>query len=178
MSEIKPLDCPGDQDAATGATGEKEETCAGTPRTFRDRPAFTPGNITSLAPDEIFVFGSSFTARHRSGAGLTAFQKFGAIPGQGNGLQGQSYGIPTMHGGPGAIAPFVDEFIDFARGHPEKFFYVTRVGCGIAGFSDAQMAPLFKKALHLDNVYLPESFARALEGRQIPGRYKEEHVQM
>ncbi|MDR1180618.1 MAG: hypothetical protein LBL13_01370, partial [Bacteroidales bacterium] len=60
------------------------------------------------------------------------------------------------------IAPYIDEFIDFAKEHPEKFFYVTRIGCGIAGFSDEEIAPLFKKASTLSNVCLPESFVKAL----------------
>ncbi|HBB00115.1 MAG TPA: hypothetical protein DCZ19_03450 [Porphyromonadaceae bacterium] len=107
------------------------------------RPAFTPENITVLAADEIFVFGSNLGGNHGGGAALVAWKKFGAIYGQGVGLQGQSYGIPTMHGGVEAIAPYVDEFIEFAEAHPEYFFYVTRVGCGIAGFTDREIAPLF-----------------------------------
>ncbi|HAR37614.1 MAG TPA: hypothetical protein DCS09_02990, partial [Porphyromonadaceae bacterium] len=74
------------------------------------RPAFTPENITVLAADEIFVFGSNLGGNHGGGAALVAWKKFGAIYGQGVGLQGQSYGIPTMHGGVEAIAPYVDEF--------------------------------------------------------------------
>lgn len=126
------------------------------------RPAFTPENITVLAADEIFVFGSNLGGNHGGGAALVAWKKFGAIYGQGVGLQGQSYGIPTMHGGVEAIAPYVDEFIEFAEAHPEYFFYVTRVGCGIAGFTDREIAPLFKKALHLKNVCLPETFSNIL----------------
>ncbi len=126
------------------------------------RPAFTPENITVLAADEIFVFGSNLGGNHGGGAALVAWKKFGAIYGQGVGLQGQSYGIPTMHGGVEAIAPYVDEFIEFAEVHPEYFFYVTRVGCGIAGFTDREIAPLFKKALHLKNVCLPETFSNIL----------------
>jgi hypothetical protein len=89
-------------------------------------------------------------------------QKFGAIYGQGVGLQGQSYGIPTMQGGVETIAPYVDQFIEFAEAHPEYFFYVTRVGCGIAGFTDREIAPLFKKALNQKNVCLPETFVKLL----------------
>ncbi|HNU60064.1 MAG TPA: hypothetical protein PKI08_08950 [Aquaticitalea sp.] len=68
-----------------------------------------------------------------------------------------------MQGGVDTIAPYVDEFIAFAEAHPEKFFYVTRIGCGIAGFRDEQIAPLFQRALNLANVCLPESFVRFLE---------------
>jgi len=127
----------------------------------KKRPAFTPENIDVLSSNEVFVFGSNLEGRHGGGAARTALYKFGAINGQGIGLQGQSYGIPTMHGGIEAIAPYVDEFIDFAIEHPDNFFYVTRIGCGIAGFQDEEIAPLFMKALNLENVCLPETFVLA-----------------
>lgn len=127
-----------------------------------ERPAFTPEHITVLAADEIFVFGSNLGGNHDGGAARVALQKFGAIYGQGVGLQGQSYGIPTMQGGVETIAPYVDQFIEFAEAHPEYFFYVTRVGCGIAGFTDREIAPLFKKALNLKNVCLPETFVKLM----------------
>jgi len=92
--------------------------------------------------------------------------RFGAIFGQGVGLQGQSYAIPTMQGGVETIAPYVDEFIDFAKAHPEKFFYVTRIGCGIAGFRGEDIAPLFKRALDLSNVCLPENFVKVITGNK------------
>ncbi len=76
---------------------------------------YTPKNITSLDQDEIFVFGSNLEGAHLGGAARVARQKFGAIMGQGVGLQGQSYAIPTMQGGVETIKPYVDEFIDFAR---------------------------------------------------------------
>ena len=78
--------------------------------------------------------------------------------GQGVGLQGQSYAIPTMQGGVETIKPYVDEFIEFAKAHPEMTFLVTRIGCGIAGFTDREIAPLFKDSTSLDNIKLPESF--------------------
>ena len=78
--------------------------------------------------------------------------------GVGVGLQGQSYAIPTMQGGPETIRPYVDEFIDFARQHPETTFLVTPSGCGIAGFTPADIAPLFQDAVEVENVWLPESF--------------------
>lgn len=123
---------------------------------------FTPENITDLRPDEIFVFGSNVEGHHGGGAALVALRRFGAVWGQGVGLQGQSYGIPTMQGGVETIRPYVDDFIVFARQHPHLFFYVTRVGCGIAGFNDEEMAPLFEQALALPNVALPPSFAAIL----------------
>lgn len=118
----------------------------------------TPNFIQSLNDNEIFVFGSNLEGMHGGGAAYTALKKFGAIWGQGVGLQGQSYGIPTMHGGVDAIKPYVDEFITFAQEHRELSFLVTRIGCGIAGFQDNEIAPLFKEAQKLANVWLPESF--------------------
>ena len=115
----------------------------------------TPENITSLAPNEIFVFGSNLSGLHGGGAAWVAYRKFGAIMGQGVGLQGQSYGIPTMQGGVETIRPYVDEFIGFAKSHPELTFLVTRIGCGIAGFDDAEIAPLFEAAHEVDNIVLP-----------------------
>ena len=78
-------------------------------------------------------------------------------------MQGQCYAIPTMHGGVDVIRPYVDEFIGFAKGHPELTFLVTRIGCGIAGFRDEQMAPLFADAIELPNVVLPKSFVKAID---------------
>ena len=130
------------------------------------RPAFTPEFITELKPDEVFVFGSNLAGSHGGGAAYVAWRKFGAVMGQGVGLQGQSYGIPTMQGGVETIAPYVDEFIAFAKEHPELFFYVTRIGCGIAGFRDEEIAPLFLAARTLENVCLPESFVKILSLQQ------------
>ena len=115
----------------------------------------TSENITSLAPNEIFVFGSNLSGMHGGGAAWVAYRKFGAIMGQGVGLQGQSYGIPTMQGGVETIRPYVDEFIEFAKSHPELTFLVTRIGCGIAGFDDAEIAPLFEAAHEVANIVLP-----------------------
>ena len=128
-----------------------------------ERPDFTPNFIKSLKPDEIFVFGSNLAGAHGGGAARIAVEKFGAIWGQGVGLQGQCYAIPTMQGGVETIKPYVDEFIDFAKQHKELFFYVTRIGCGIAGFKDEEIAPLFKDAKALENVALPESFVLILK---------------
>lgn len=119
---------------------------------------YTPEFIRSLAPNEIFVFGSNLAGAHGGGAARAAMNKFGAIWEQGVGLQGQSYAIPTMQGGVETIKPYVDEFIEFAKAHPEMKFLVTRIGCGIAGFKDDEIAPLFKDAQAVENVWLPRSF--------------------
>ena len=124
------------------------------------RPGFTPERITGLKADEVFVFGSNLAGMHGGGAAWVAFRKFGAVMGCGVGPQGQSYAIPTMQGGVDTIKPYVDAFIDYAKAHPESFFYVTRIGCGIAGFTDAEIAPLFRDAVGVDNICLPESFLR------------------
>lgn len=129
---------------------------------FESRPKYTPDNISELKPDEVFVFGSNLEGHHAGGAARVAAQKFGAIWGQGVGMQGQSYGIPTMHGGVDEIAPYVDQFIKYAKDNTDKYFFVTRIGCGIAGFKDEEMAPLFAKAVGVDNICLPLSFVEVL----------------
>ena len=122
------------------------------------RKRISPDLINNLKDNEIFVFGSNLEGMHGGGAARIAYNNFGAVWGQGVGLQGQSYGIPTMHGGVDVIKPYVDEFINFAKSHPELKFLVTRIGCGIAGFRDEEMAPLFKDAFEIENIYLPKSF--------------------
>ena len=125
--------------------------------------AYTPNRISALNPGEIFVFGSNLAGAHGGGAAHIACQRFGAIWGQGVGLQGQSYAIPTMQGGVETIKPYVDQFIKFATCHPELTFLVTRIGCGIAGFRDEEIAPLFAAALDVENVILPREFVKALQ---------------
>lgn len=119
---------------------------------------YTPENVTSLGKDEIFVFGSNLAGNHAGGAARVACERFGAIMGQGVGIQGQSYAIPTMQGGVETIKPYVDDFIELAREWDQTTFYVTRIGCGIAGFNDSEIAPLFTEAMDLYNVRLPKSF--------------------
>lgn len=131
--------------------------------TIMDTERITPSHITTLKPNEIFVFGSNLAGAHGGGAARAALNHFGAIWGQGVGLQGQSYAIPTMHGGPDRIQPYVDEFIIFAEEHPEMDFLVTPIGCGIAGFTPADIAPLFARAKDLENVWLPASFRNLLQ---------------
>ena len=114
--------------------------------------------ISELKDNEIFVFGSNLQGSHGGGAAAIAAKQFGAIWGQGVGLQGKSYGIPTMHGGVAEIKPYVDEFIEFAKQNPHLNFLVTRIGCGIAGFTEEEMAPLFAEGANVENVYLPDTF--------------------
>ena len=116
---------------------------------------FTPEFITELKPGEIFVFGSNLGGFHAGGAARVANQKFGAEWGVGVGLTGQCYAIPTMQGGVETIKPYVDEFIAFAKEHQNLTFLVTRIGCGIAGFTDDEISPLFEKAHDVENIVLP-----------------------
>ena len=127
---------------------------------FRNR--VTPEHINSLKGNEIFVFGSNLAGMHAGGAARVAVEKFGAIMGQGVGLQGQSYAIPTMQGDPDTILPYVEEFIRFADMHPELTFLVTKIGCGIAGFTPREIAPLFAGAINVQNIHLPMDFWREL----------------
>lgn len=158
-------------DDLAGASDEKqmnERYSAHRPFGIEDRlkfingMKFTPENITELGQDDVFVFGSNLAGHHAGGAARVARQRFGAVEGQGVGWQGQSYAIPTMQGGVETIKPYVDDFIEVARECDQNTFYVTRIGCGIAGFTDEEIAPLFRDALKLYNVRLPESFVRIL----------------
>lgn len=116
---------------------------------------------------KIFVFGSNLAGRHGAGAALFARQNHGAIYGQGVGRQGNSYGIPTkdwnIHTLPlKDIREFVNEFLDYATCHQDLTFQVTRIGCGLAGYKDADIAPMFEDAPA--NCELPEEW-KAILGR-------------
>lgn len=129
---------------------------------------FTPDYIDSLLPGQIFVFGSNALGYHTGGASGTARKRFGAVWGQAEGLQGQCYAIPVDYGKnirkDGEVRAAVGRFIAFAKEHPDLFFLVTRVGCGIAGYHDEEMAQFFIDALEMKNVSLPKSFVDALGG--------------
>ena len=120
-----------------------------------------PSVIYSLAPNEIFVFGSNALGMHHAGAARVAYNEFGAEWGNGEGLQGQSYSIPTMEGEHNTKLAIM-RFTQYAREHPELNFLVTPVGCGIAGYTPEEIAPMFKDAAYLENVYLPISFWKVL----------------
>lgn len=122
-----------------------------------------PDSITSLGEQEVFVFGSNLSGQHAGGAARLAYEHFGAQWGNGSGMQGKSYAIPTMQGGVETIRPYVEEFLSFAQQHPSYKFLVTRVGCGIAGFTEREIAPLFREALSIKNIYLPATFIAILE---------------
>ena len=128
---------------------------------------FTPDYIDRLLSNQIFVFGSNTLGYHTGGASGTARKKFGAVWGQAEGLQGQSYAIPVDYGkgvrNDVDVKAAVGRFIAFAKEHTELFFFVTRVGCGVAGYQDDEMAQFFKDALGLRNICLPRSFVDTLQ---------------
>lgn len=121
----------------------------------------TPDNVSLLGEHEIFVFGSNIHGSHGGGAARYAMQRFGAVWGQGEGLQGRSYAIPTMEGLQ-SMTEAVGRFTHFATSHPELHFLVTRIGCGIAGYRDRDVAPLFRQCIELQNVSLPAEFWEVL----------------
>ena len=123
----------------------------------RYKNRITPENIKNLNKNEIFVFGSNLRGSHGSGAAYMALQ-WGAKLGIGVGLHGQTYAIPTMFDNVTKLIPYVKEFIYFAQGHPNMIFLVTKIGCGIAGFTVNDIAPLFKEAESYENIYLPTEF--------------------
>ncbi len=123
----------------------------------------TPAMITALKDDEVFVFGSNKEGMHIGGAARAAFERFDAKWGEGIGMTGRCYAIPTMDGSIDIIRHHVDDFTEYARTHPELTFLVTPIGCGIAGWHVDEIAPLFKDASRLGNVTLPESFWKVLD---------------
>ena len=117
---------------------------------------YTPDYIDRLLPKQIFVFGSNALGYHTGGASGTARKKFGAVCDFGKDVRKDN-----------EVKAAVDRFIAFAKGHTELFFFVTRVGCGIAGYHDDEMAQFFKDTLELKNVSLPKSFVDALGGGEV-----------
>lgn len=120
-------------------------------------PRVTPDHVNALEPNEVFVFGSNAAGFHAGGAAAQAMHHFGAIWGQGEGLQGSSYAIPTMEGLDNMKAA-IERFAQYATEHNELRFLVTRIGCGIAGYSAREIAPLFSGCVSLENVTLPSDF--------------------
>lgn len=123
----------------------------------------TNNNIGKLYQNEIFVFGSNEAGLHIGGAALHAYLNFGARYGQGFGQAGKSFAIPTLdwHVGKlplGVIRSYVRRFIKFARYNKNLTFLVTEIGCGIAGRTPEEIAPLFKGAKRTKNIHLPQRF--------------------
>jgi hypothetical protein len=113
--------------------------------------AAEPVNLIPPGPEDIFVFGSNLSGIHGAGAAAYASNYRGAVWGVGEGLQGRSYALPTKglnitHMPITKVKKHVSKFIDFANDHPELSFQVTAVGCGLAGWKNEAIAPLFKNA--------------------------------
>lgn len=123
---------------------------------------YTPEFITELQSTEIFVFGSNIRGMHGGGAAYVANRKFGAEWGVGEGLTGQCYALPTMEGGVDYIAGKVQNFLSCVKAHPELKFYVTKIACGIAGFTIEEIGPLFVDAISMENVILPQEFVEEI----------------
>lgn len=129
---------------------------------------FFTGHINSFSsPNNVFVFGSNSAGRHGAGSAKIAVEKFGAIFGQDEGLQGQSYAIPTVDGkirplDRGLIQDSANDFLAHVRSNPSKTYWLTEIGTGIAGFSVVEMANLFRHGVNLPNLIFAESFARIL----------------
>ena len=130
----------------------------------------TPDNITKLEKHEIFVFGSNESGIHGAGAALTAKEKFGAEQGKGWGPTGQCFGLPTKGwNGMGvlpiiAIECYVGRFSEYVMMNPDKQFLVTQIGCGLAGYTPKEIAPLFAGFGDIKNVSLPQSFWDIIDG--------------
>jgi len=125
-------------------------------------------NITKLNTNEIFVFGSNLSGRHGKGAAKQALT-WGAIWGQGAGLQGRTYGITSKNASitrtlsVKEIKPFVDDFIQFAKDNQNLIFLVTEIGCGLANLTPKEITPLFKEAIDIENIHLPKRFWHKLK---------------
>lgn len=115
----------------------------------------TPERITQLKSDEVFVFGSNAEGLHGGGAARIAHERFGAVWGEGHGHHGQTYAIDTMSG-LDVLAEEARVFTAYAASRTDLRFLLTPVGCGIAGYTPARVAPLF--AGLPENVSLPASF--------------------
>ncbi len=133
----------------------------------------TPTWITKLEPTGVFVFGSNPQGRHGKGAALAAMKKFGAIYGQARGLQGRSYGIVTKDLKKGersiplnVMEKEIEEFIEFAKQNPGLTFYVTLIGCDLAGYKTKEIGPLFKNAINVDNIHLPVQFWHKIKPKE------------
>lgn len=122
-----------------------------------------------MSPRPIFVFGSNLAGRHGKGAALAALREHGAIYGRGVGPQGFAYAIPTKDARLATlplevVALHVADFLGYARAHPELTFRVTPIGCGLAGYRPAQIAPFFRGAP--PNCELPEEFTAVLRSER------------
>jgi len=135
----------------------------------KSKREYTPENITSLKPNEVFVFGSNAEGVHGKGAALLAKQKFGAIQGQSEGLQGQSYAVITKKNWRVQKSSTLTEIEDnlhdmimFANENPNKKFLVTKLGSSLAGYNVQEIKNIFQRLYDVigitDNVILPKEY--------------------
>lgn len=125
---------------------------------FTDYERIAPEFIQYLNPNEIFVFGSNLHGAHNGGAAQHAVANFGAIKGQAEGAQGQSYAIPTVGYPFPEVKKAIERFTEYVVLHPKQKFILTAIGCGNAGYTPRQIAPLFKQAYEFGNIYVPAIF--------------------
>lgn len=139
------------------------------PRFQSDMSTRTTRHITDLRENEVFAFGSNESGIHNSGNALMAKERFGAKTGAAEGMQGRSYGIPVINArrtgslSSGKIRANVVHFLEYATRHPELTFLVTEIG----GFGPEVIAPMFKEAIDIPNVHLPERFWNVLRREEL-----------
>lgn len=135
----------------------------------------TQEDMGTLEENQIFVFGSNESGIHGAGAAAYAQKHFGAAYGMGFGPSGNTFAIPTKDW---KITPlpldviehYVKRFIAYTkdRSNVGMDFMVTRIGCGLAGFTPEQIAPFFKECRNQPNIYLPQDFHDVLDGKYVP----------
>jgi len=159
----------------TGEIDDSQEEECGCDEARFEQTRITPENILTLDENAVFVFGSNIEGQHYGGAARVAYEKFGAVWGDGVGLRGQSFAIPTMDGDLNKLKGYVELFIAFAAVRTDLMFYVTPIGCGIAGYTSEQIAPFFKEAVEMENIALPKSFWKVLN-KTNPGKVRADYA--
>ena len=134
---------------------------------FVDEERLVPNFIDRLGNADVFVFGSNIHGLHHGGASLYALEHFGAINGQAEGIQGRSYAIPTVGNTFEELKQAIERFNDYVVTHPHVRFMLSAIGCGTAGYSEEQIAPLFRQAYSFGNVYVPRQFLRYMDNPNI-----------
>lgn len=127
---------------------------------FVEESRIAPDFIDRLGNADVFVFGSNIHGQHHEGASLYALEHFGAINGQAEGMQGRCYAIPTEGNTFEELEQAIERFSDYVVTHPHVRFMLSAIGCGAAGYSVEQIAPLFRQAYSFGNVYVPEHFLK------------------
>lgn len=150
----------------SGCGNECKGACLGTAILLKENKMTVDGRDL-WAGNTIFVFGSTLAARHNTGAAKYAWSMYGAEPGVSDGRTGRSYAIPTRDraGEPLPLADIeaaIDRFLAYTRDHPELEFWVTRIGCGLGGHEDTDVAPFF--LLAGPNVTLPDDWPEYARG--------------